>query len=63
MDFSNTGIKGLSQAEILSSRTANGSNQLKYKKVNHFLESLLTIAKDPMVVLLLVASVIYFLTG
>ncbi|MBY0424287.1 MAG: hypothetical protein K2Q22_01515, partial [Cytophagales bacterium] len=63
MDFSHIGITGLSEADIQKARKAHGTNALTYKKVNHFWEALVGVAKDPMVILLLVAAIIYFLMG
>lgn len=56
-------IQGLTEAQVAASRTAHGSNQLSFKKENGFWEGLKTLAKEPMVVLLLAASVLYFISG
>ena len=56
-------ITGLNQAQVSASRTAHGSNTLTFKKENGFWEALKTLAKEPMVVLLLAASVLYFISG
>ncbi|HQS56602.1 MAG: haloacid dehalogenase [Bacteroidetes bacterium 24-39-8] len=56
-------ITGLTQAQVAASRTAHGSNTLAFKKENGFWEALKTLAKEPMVVLLLAASVLYFISG
>ena len=56
-------IKGLSQAEVLASRTKHGTNTLAFKTENGFWEALKTLAKEPMVILLLAASVLYFISG
>ncbi len=59
----NFNIKGLTASEVTSARTKFGRNTLNYKKENAFLRFVLSIVKDPMVVLLLVASIIYFISG
>ncbi|OYU53979.1 MAG: haloacid dehalogenase [Chitinophagaceae bacterium BSSC1] len=56
-------ITGLTQSQVAASRTAHGSNTLAFKKENGFWEALKTLAKEPMVVLLLAASVLYFISG
>lgn len=56
-------IKGLTDAQVLSSREKHGQNVLDYKKENSFLNALKSIAKEPMVILLLVASSVYFMSG
>ena len=57
------GITGLTDKEVSISREKYGSNTFNYKKENSFLDALKSIAKEPMVLLLLVASSIYFITG
>ena len=56
-------ISGLSQQDVLAAREKFGNNSLDYKKENGFLEALKSLAKEPMVILLLVASIIYFISG
>jgi Ca2+-transporting ATPase len=56
-------IKGLSEKEVLSARKTHGKNTLDYKKKNNFLDALKSILQEPMVILLAIASSIYFLTG
>lgn len=56
-------ITGLTESQVAASRTAHGSNELSFKKENGFWEALKTLAKEPMVVLLLAASVLYFISG
>lgn len=56
-------IQGLTHEQVLQSRKENGSNQLEFKKENGFWGVIKRIAQDPMVILLLVASVIYFISG
>ena len=57
------GIHGLSDEAVEQSREKHGENSLSYKRNNGFLEALKSIAKEPMVILLIVASSIYFITG
>jgi Ca2+-transporting ATPase len=56
-------IKGLTHQEVLESREKHGYNRLQYKKENGFIDALKSLAKEPMVILLLVASAIYFISG
>lgn len=56
-------IKGLSAEEVLLARKKFGDNTLKYKKENTFLDALKSLVKEPMIILLLVASLIYFVNG
>ena len=56
-------IKGLTTAEVNRAREKYGENKTAYKKNNMFLNGLLQIVKDPMTILLLVASTIYFISG
>ncbi len=56
-------ITGLTQEQVTASRTTHGSNTLAFKKENGFWEALKTLAKEPMVVLLLAASLLYFISG
>ena len=63
MSTNNFNIKGLTDAQVLEAQRKHGFNRLAYKKENAFLEALKKFAKDPMVLLLLVASSIYFISG
>jgi P-type Ca2+ transporter type 2C len=63
MSINHFDIQGLSQKEVDASREEHGQNSLDYKKENEFLEAVKSLAKEPMVVLLLVASAIYFISG
>jgi Ca2+-transporting ATPase len=56
-------IKGLTHQQVLESREKHGYNRLQYKKENGFIDALKSLAKEPMVILLLVASAIYFISG
>lgn len=63
MSFNNFDIQGLNESEVLEARVAYGSNKLKYRKEYPFLKRLRELASDPMIILLLLAAVIYFVTG
>lgn len=56
-------INGLTDQEVLVSRSKSGNNALYQKKENRFISGLLALIKEPMVLLLLVASIVYFVTG
>ncbi len=56
-------IKGLGDEQVILAREKFGQNKLDYKKESNFLDTLKRIAKDPMVLILLVASTIYFMSG
>lgn len=63
MSIKNFDIIGLTDEEITQSRVRHGKNKLYYKKKSGFLEALKSIAKEPMVILLFVAALIYFISG
>ncbi len=63
MSVTNFGIKGLSDEEVKKSRESHGTNTLTSHTQSGFLRALKTIATEPMVLLLLVASIIYFISG
>lgn len=63
MSANHFNIKGLTNQEVLDSRTKFGSNQLKYKKENSFLNVLKKVLQEPMIIMLLIASGIYFSSG
>jgi Ca2+-transporting ATPase len=58
-----TAIKGLSASEVVESRMKNGINSLDHQKENGFWSSIMEIIKEPMFLLLVVATSIYFITG
>ncbi len=55
--------QGLTDAQVLAAREKFGANQLIYKKRNRFLEAVVGLIKEPMIILLLVTSSIYFISG
>jgi Ca2+-transporting ATPase len=63
MNSANFNITGLTAKEVAESRAKHGYNRLSYKKENVFFIALKNFIKDPMVVLLLVTSSIYFING
>ncbi|MEQ5791758.1 cation-translocating P-type ATPase [Muricauda sp. NFXS6] len=63
MSIKQFNIKGLDSEQVNLSREKFGSNELDYKKESSFLDVLLRIVKEPMTILLLVASSIYFISG
>ncbi|OYU79747.1 MAG: haloacid dehalogenase [Flavobacterium sp. BFFFF1] len=54
---------GLTDAEVLIAREKHGLNVSTYKKINRFLRALIGMVKEPMMILLLAASTIYFISG
>ncbi|WP_395047311.1 cation-translocating P-type ATPase, partial [Flavobacterium sp.] len=63
MSTNNFDIKGLKDEEVIFSRKNHGENVVVYKHENHILKAILKFFKDPMVLLLLVASIVYFFSG
>ena len=63
MPPNNFNIEGLTPLQVLESRNKHGSNTLIYKKENALLEVVKNLAKEPMVLLLLAASTLYFVNG
>lgn len=58
-----TELRGLSNDEVLASRAKNGLNSIITTKQNPFLASLFEMVKEPMFLLLLTATSIYFVSG
>jgi P-type Ca2+ transporter type 2C len=63
MPANNFDIQGLGDAQVVEAREKYGYNRLNYKQENGFLDALKSLAKEPMVILLLAASGIYFISG
>ena len=63
MPINQFNIKGLNSEQVNLSREKFGRNKLDYKQESIFLDVLLRIVKEPMTILLLVASTIYFISG
>lgn len=63
MPSNNFNIKGLDEEQVLLSRNRFGKNSLNFKKENGFIDALKSLSKEPMIILLIVASFIYFISG
>ena len=63
MPANNFNIQGLTYEQVIIAREKFGPNKLHYNKENSFLDTVKRIAKDPMMILLLVAASIYFTSG
>lgn len=63
MSIQNFSIQGLSEKEVEQSREKYGYNSLEFRKENGFFKTLKSVATEPMVVLLLIASSVYFISG
>ncbi len=55
--------KGLTNEQVLQARVKYGENKLNYKKENTIVDAAKRLFTDPMMVLLFVASSIYFISG
>ena len=56
-------ISGLTNEQVIIAREKFGQNKLFYQKENGFLDTVKRIGKGPMMILLLAASSIYFISG
>ncbi|WP_291100141.1 MULTISPECIES: cation-translocating P-type ATPase [unclassified Flavobacterium] len=63
MEKTNHSLRGLSDEEVMRSREKNGYNSLEHQDKNGFLISLIEMIKEPMFLLLVTATSIYFITG
>lgn len=63
MPENNFNILGLTEIQVNESRKKFGANKLEYKKENGFIDAVKRVVTEPMVLLLLVASAIYFISG
>jgi Ca2+-transporting ATPase len=63
MSVQNFNIKGLTLKEVTQSRAKYGSNSFDFKKENSLFLALKSLLSEPMVILLLITSSIYFITG
>ena len=63
MTTQNSTISGLSEGEVIQSRTTSGRNSLEHQEQNHLLHSIIDMVKEPMFLLLVAATAIYFITG
>jgi len=63
MDVIDSKMSGLTDEEIGASRLKYGTNQLNYKKESKLINILNGIVKEPMILLLIITSIIYFISG
>ena len=63
MSANNFNIQGLTNEQVILAREKHGQNTLKYKQENNIFDAIKKLAKEPMILLLLVASLIYFASG
>jgi len=56
-------IQGLSNTEVGVSRAKNGTNSINHTNKNSFLTSLMEMVIEPMFLLLVIATTVYFITG
>lgn len=63
MSTANDSISGLNKVEVEQSRIQNGFNSTDHQKKNHLLSSIIEMIKEPMFLLLLTATSIYFITA
>lgn len=56
-------IQGLTNSQVISAREKYGPNKLDFKKEDGFFYTLIRIIKEPMMIMLLVAAAIYFISG
>ncbi len=56
-------IPGLNKEQVNTARIKYGQNKLNYKKENGFVTAVKGLAKEPMVILLLITASIYFISG
>jgi Ca2+-transporting ATPase len=54
---------GLTTAQVLAARKKYGQNVSSYKKTNRYTAAMIRMIKEPMMILLFVASSIYFISG
>ncbi len=59
----NSNINGLTDYQVILAREKFGPNTLNYKQENTFLDAIKSLIKEPMIILLLVAAIIYFVSG
>ncbi|MBZ9630092.1 cation-translocating P-type ATPase [Salegentibacter sp. LM13S] len=58
-----TNFKGLTSEAVKASAESDGYNQIESKKKSGFFTAIQTLITEPMIILLFVAAIIYFLTG
>ena len=63
MNTNTLNIKGLSANEVISSREKHGQNSLAFKKTNPYVKIIIGLLEQPMLILLILTSGIYFISG
>ncbi|MCI2229075.1 cation-translocating P-type ATPase [Polaribacter sp. MSW13] len=63
MPTNNFNINGLTTQQVIDARKKYGKNTLDYKKENNVIDAIKSLAKEPMVILLFAASLIYLISG
>jgi len=58
-----TDFQGLNTTKVVEARSQFGTNEISFTGKNTFLGTLKGVLKDPMIILLIVAAVIYFMVG
>ncbi len=61
--FENRKAEGLTTKEVNESRKRYGTNELSYKQENGIWTAVKSVVREPMILLLLVAALIYFISG
>ena len=56
-------LQGLNDAQIIESREKYGWNKINLQKENRLIATIQRVLKEPMVILLLAAAMIYFVSG
>ncbi len=62
MPINHFSIQGLNNEQVVAAREIFGFNRIEYKKENALINALKAFIKDPMIILLLVAASIYFIS-
>ncbi len=63
MDQNNFIFKGLTDGEVIKSRAKFGKNTLEFEQENGLWAALKSLDKEPLILLLLAVSAIYFIVG
>jgi Ca2+-transporting ATPase len=63
MSVNNFNINGLTDDQVIHAREKYGENTLDYKQENNVLEAIKKLAKEPMIILLFAAALIYLISG
>jgi Ca2+-transporting ATPase len=63
MPANNFNINGLTDEQVILAKEKYGENKLNYKQENTILDAVKKLAKEPMIILLFAASLIYLVSG